>query len=258
MGSTRNSCRLLLDVGGTFLKSAVADAAGQLLSGSEFSCPIRSEGSREEIEGSLAAAVARGAAFAAERGMELAGIGIAIPGPFDYAAGVSRMTHKFRSICGVDLRGAEGTPIKAMADGKVVIAQFLKGADSGERVAWKELPNVTLLPVPEKLPFLWDMTVEERKNAAEEAKNMLQRSCEQTTAKTLLVLDELCGAVEGGLLSEQWVTEQLQQLPQGAEVVVTGRNPPKTWLERADYATEMCARKHPYAEGVQARKGVEY
>ncbi len=60
---------------------------------------------REEIEGSLAAAVARGAAFAAERGMELAGIGIAIPGPFDYAAGVSRMTHKFRSICGVDLRG---------------------------------------------------------------------------------------------------------------------------------------------------------
>lgn len=142
--------------------------------------------------------------------------------------------------------------------GKVVIAQFLKGADSGERVAWKELPNVTLLPVPEKLPFLWDMTVEERKNAAEEAKNMLQRSCEQTTAKTLLVLDELCGAVEGGLLSEQRVTEQLQQLPQGAEVVVTGRNPPKTWLERADYATEMCARKHPYAEGVQARKGVEY
>ena len=78
MGSTRNSCRLLLDVGGTFLKSAVADAAGQLLSGSEFGCPIRSEGSREEIEGSLAAAVARGAAFAAERGMELAGIGIAI------------------------------------------------------------------------------------------------------------------------------------------------------------------------------------
>lgn len=91
MGSTRNSCRLLLDVGGTFLKSAVADAAGQLLSGSEFSCPIRSEGSREEIEGSLAATVARGAAFAAERGMELAGIGIAIPGPFDYAAG--RLPH---------------------------------------------------------------------------------------------------------------------------------------------------------------------
>ena len=58
MGSTRNSCRLLLDVGGTFLKSAVADASGQLLPGSEFSCPIRSEGSRAEIEGSLSTVVA--------------------------------------------------------------------------------------------------------------------------------------------------------------------------------------------------------
>ena len=86
MGLTKNSCRLLLDVGGTFLKSAVADASGQLLPGSEFSCPIRSEGSRAEIEGSLSTVVAKGAAFAAERGMALAGIGIAIPGPFDYAA----------------------------------------------------------------------------------------------------------------------------------------------------------------------------
>ena len=89
--------------------------------------------------------------------------------------------------------------------GKVVIAQFLKGADSGERVAWKELPNVTLLPVPEKLPFLWDMTVEERKNAAEEAKNMLQRSCEQTTAKTLLVLDATTG--QNGLIQARTFKE---------------------------------------------------
>ena len=128
MGSTRNSCRLLLDVGGTFLKSAVADAAGQLLSGSEFSCPIRSEGSREEIEGSLAAAVARGAAFAAERGMELAGIGIAIPGPFDYAAGVSRMTHKFRSICGVDLRGVLHAMPGVPADAEI---RFMQDVNAG-------------------------------------------------------------------------------------------------------------------------------
>ena len=132
MGSTRNSCRLLLEVGGTFLKSAVADAAGQLLSGSEFSCPIRSEGSREEIEGSLAAAVARGAAFAAERGMELAGIGIAIPGPFDYAAGVSRMTHKFRSICGVDLRGVLHAMPGVPADAEIRFMQDVNAALAGE------------------------------------------------------------------------------------------------------------------------------
>lgn len=37
--------------------------------------------------------------------------------------------------------------------GKVVIAQFLKGEDSGERVALQVFPNVTLLPVPERMPF---------------------------------------------------------------------------------------------------------
>ena len=132
MGSTGNSCRLLFDVGGTFLKSAVADAAGQLLPGSEFSCPIRSEGSRAEIEGSLAATVARGVAFAAGRGMELAGIGVAIPGPFDYAAGVSRMTHKFRSIYGVNLRevlrGMPGVP----AGASVCFMQDVNAALAGE------------------------------------------------------------------------------------------------------------------------------
>ena len=48
--------------------------------------------------------------------------------------------------------------------GRAVVAQFLKGADSGERVALEAFPNVTLLPVPETMPFLWNMTPEEREN----------------------------------------------------------------------------------------------
>ena len=142
--------------------------------------------------------------------------------------------------------------------GKVVIAQFLKGEDSGERVAWKEFPNVTLLPVPETMPFLWNMTPEEREQAAETAQDMLHRSGALTDERTLLVLDELCGAVETGLILEELADRCLNQLPQGAEVVMTGRNPPSKWLEQADYVTELCARKHPYERGIQARKGVEY
>lgn len=95
-----NSCRLLFDVGGTFLKAVAADSAGGLIPGSEFSCPMPSDGTREAITGALAASVARGAAFAARNGLVLAGIGIAFPGPFDYANGIPRMEHKFRSIYG--------------------------------------------------------------------------------------------------------------------------------------------------------------
>ena len=61
-------------------------------------------------------------------------------------------------------------------------------------------PNVTLLPVPETMPFLWNMTPEEREQAAETAQDMLRRSCALTDEATLLVLDELCGAVETGLI----------------------------------------------------------
>lgn len=103
MVSSGNSCRLLLDVGGTFLKAVAADGFGELLPASEFSVPMPSDGTRCEIVDALTAAVVRGAAFAASRGLALAGIGVAFPGPFDYAAGVPRMTHKFRSIYGVSL-----------------------------------------------------------------------------------------------------------------------------------------------------------
>lgn len=124
MASNANSCRLLLDVGGTFLKAVAADAAGELIPGSEFSCPMPSNGTRDEITGALTASVVRGAAFAADRGLALAGIGIAFPGPFDYANGIPRMEHKFQSVYGVSLADllralpetGPGMPIRFMHD----------------------------------------------------------------------------------------------------------------------------------------------
>ena len=103
MDSTANNCRLLFDVGGTFLKAVVADAAGELIPASEFSCPMPSDGTREEIVGALTASVARGAAFASAHGFVLSGIGVAFPGPFDFSRGIPLMEHKFRSVYGCSL-----------------------------------------------------------------------------------------------------------------------------------------------------------
>lgn len=130
MDSSANS-RLLLDIGGSFVKGAVA-VAGELLHGTAFSRPIRSDGPRAEIEATLRGVVAQGAAFAAARGLRLGGIGVAIPGPFDYAAGVSLMRHKFGSIRGVGLRevllGAEGM----QQDAAVHFMQDVNAALAGE------------------------------------------------------------------------------------------------------------------------------
>ena len=44
----------------------------------------------------------------------------------------------------------------------------------------------------------------------------------------------------------------------GVELVLTGRRAPQTILDRADLVTEMREVKHYYAQGVLARKGIEY
>ena len=50
----------------------------------------------------------------------------------------------------------------------------------------------------------------------------------------------------------------LEQFPDDMEVVLTGRNPSEQLCEWADYLTEMKKIKHPFDQGVKARKGIEY
>lgn len=144
MVSTSNSCRLLLDIGGTFTKSVVADSCGELLLGSEFTHPMPSDGSRDEICDSLRMTVARGAAFAERHGLRIAGIGIAVPGPFDYAHGIPRMTHKFQAINGMSLadllRGVPGVgaemPLAFVHDvNAVLLGELVRGNACGFRNA---------------------------------------------------------------------------------------------------------------------------
>jgi len=45
---------------------------------------------------------------------------------------------------------------------KVLITQFLKSGDSGERAAIAHVPGVTLLEVPERMKFTFRMTEEEK------------------------------------------------------------------------------------------------
>ena len=40
--------------------------------------------------------------------------------------------------------------------------------------------------------------------------------------------------------------------------MLTGRDPAPWLQDAADYSTEMRAHRHPYADGVAAREGVEY
>ena len=83
MSSSKEYC--LLDVGGTFIKCADGRQV-----------PIHSGGSREEIVSALKTAIGPVGG--------LKGVGIAIPGPFDYANGIFLMKHKFSALFGASFR----------------------------------------------------------------------------------------------------------------------------------------------------------
>ena len=144
-----NRCFLLLDVGGTFVKSVVATLNGELLPNTETSVPINSDGTREEIERSFATVVANGRAIAEYNGYLLAGVGVAFPGPFDYNTGISYMTHKFAALEKVSMKDffhslldiGEDMPVVFMHD---VTAAVLGELRFGAAQGYKNVAVVTL------------------------------------------------------------------------------------------------------------------
>jgi cob(I)alamin adenosyltransferase len=144
-------------------------------------------------------------------------------------------------------------------DQQVLIAQFLKGADSGERYALARLPQVTLLSLPQQVKFSFALTPEERQAEAERYQDMLAqvRTRLGLGGLGLLVLDEACAAVNTGLVPLADILTCLD-LAGETEVALTGRDPAPELMKRADYITCFLKERHPFDRGVSARPGVEW
>lgn len=154
---------------------------------------------------------------------------------------------------------AFGQALRAAGRGRrVIIAQFLKTEDSGERRSMELVPHVLLLPLPEQLPFVFQMDVIQRAEYEEFAARMLRDSVLLAKENSVVILDEVLGAIETDILPLEAVLDFLGELPQGCEVVLTGRKAPEELLEKADYITCFQAQRHPYDKGIQAREGIEY
>ena len=88
-----------LDIGGTHVSAARVDIASAAVDPrSRISERLPNRGGHPE----LLAAVSRVTRSIADPGV--AGLGVAVPGPFDYSTGVSEMTHKLAGLRGIDLR----------------------------------------------------------------------------------------------------------------------------------------------------------
>ncbi|HEU5351032.1 MAG TPA: ROK family protein [Terracidiphilus sp.] len=92
---------LVYDVGGSHVSAAVC-RAGDYQLGQVVSAPHPQEETSDAFVALLHALGVR----ANPNAQTVLGAGIAMPGPFDYAAGISRMRHKLPYLFGVDLRAA--------------------------------------------------------------------------------------------------------------------------------------------------------
>ena len=154
---------------------------------------------------------------------------------------------------------AMGLALRCAGHGEtVVIAQFLKDGASGESRLLAKLDNVTLLAANPVGKFSKAMNEAEREES-EQAMARTFRAATDFAAREharMLVLDEVCAAVNTGLLPLEEVISCLDRA--AGEVVLTGRDPDPALVGRADYITEMGKLRHPFDLGTAARPGVEY
>lgn len=141
-------------------------------------------------------------------------------------------------------------------DFKTLIIQFLKGRESGERLALQNIPQIEIQNYGFDSFIVKGQTKIEHKRKAKKA---LQRAVEALNEDwDILILDEINMALYYDLLNKDDVLKLMEDSRNKLELVITGRNAPKEVIEKADLVTEMVAIKHPYEEGFEAREGYEY
>lgn len=173
---------------------------------------------------------------------------------------------------------AFGLAVRALGAGmRVYIMQFMKGLAYSEQGVLRAMDGITLATTGK--PFF--VAAEGMLSEEDKAKwgdgvvifppgkppadyvRLLADGLEQARAELasgkygLVILDELNVALFFGLITRPQAEAVLEAVPEGTELVLTGRNAPEWLIERADLVTEMREIKHYYKQGVEARRGIE-
>lgn len=157
---------------------------------------------------------------------------------------------------------AIGLGVRAIGrDLKVIMIQFLKNADTGECETLKLLePKFKVFHFEKPRGFTWTLTPEERDEKKIEIKNAMNfaRKVLDTGECDILILDEILGAIQAGFVVEDEICNMIDNKPEGAELVLTGRVLPDSIAKRAGYISKIEAVKHPMDQGISAREGIEH
>ena len=162
---TKSSRIVLLDVGGTFVKSSLGIAGKGAVEGTFMSTPISSSGTAEDITESFRTAVSCQKERAEQEGYTIEAVCAAIPGPFDYKEGIFLMKHKFAAVYGVSFREILGDIIAPEV--RLAFVHDVNGALLGALTADPSLRegNVAMVTLGTGLGFTYAVDGQVQKSA---------------------------------------------------------------------------------------------
>lgn len=160
---------------------------------------------------------------------------------------------------------ALGQAIRCAGAGKrVCIVYFDKGGTShySERAIIEGMANVTYVATGrdriDPVTGAFDFSVNDVDRA--EAARGLQVARDALTSGEfdLVILDEINSTTDLNMVAAADVCTVIDGKRDNVELILTGRNPPQVFLERAHLITEMRLERHYFYSGVKAREGLDY
>lgn len=156
---------------------------------------------------------------------------------------------------------ALGLALRARAHGfKVGLVSFHKNPERwGYREDEKlEQIGVTVKRFAVRHPFCDpEVSNDELKEACRSGLEYILKAM-RDEAFDLLILDEILISVRDGYMTEQDVLGLCDAKPDSMELVLTGRGAAEAIIERAQLVSRINMVKHPYEQGLEARKGIEF
>lgn len=138
---------------------------------------------------------------------------------------------------------AIGQAIRAVGHGKTaIVIQCLKGRATSELDYLSVLePNVRLFRFEKKDKYYEDLTDEEKQEENCNIRNGLNyaRKVLVTQECDILILDEILGAVEFGIITEEEVEELIRTKDEETELILTGNVVPDRLREAADRVVSL-------------------
>ncbi len=156
---------------------------------------------------------------------------------------------------------ALGMVLRAVGHGlSVSVIQFVKGCtDTGEARTLKQLPGVEHLLCGNGFVTPQDTPEKRQQHCRSATEGMARAQTRMANPEIhMVVLDEICSAMNLGLLTEKEVLDLISSASEGKIIILTGRNAPQSLIDLADTVSEIQEVKHGMRQQIPAQPGVEF